>query len=323
MKTSDRVTKLRQRFAAKEIDAIFISQSENRYYLSNFDGTDGYLVITPKRAVVATDSRYTEQARQQSPDYEVFLIVGKMEDWFPRLVEGMGLKRLGFESGSVTFALHQQLAKIIKDKGLAFELVPVDGVVEPLRMVKNAQEIAFTMAAVEISDAALEHFRLTAHAGITELEAAWEIEKHMRESGSQALPFEVIVAAGPNSALPHHRPSERPIKEGEPIVIDIGAKVGYYASDLTRTICIGKPDETLKKVYGIVFDAQKAALDGIRAGMTGEQADLLARNVIQNAGYADNFGHGLGHGTGLNIHEGPRVSVRSTDILEDGMIFSV
>jgi Xaa-Pro aminopeptidase len=215
------------------------------------------------------------------------------------------------------------IGKIIKDKGLGFELAPLENVIEPLRMVKTDEEIALIQAAADISDRAMAHIRQVARSGMTELEAAWEIEKFMREAGSQAIPFEGIVGGGPNAALPHHKPSGRPLQNGESIVIDIGAKVGYYASDLTRTVCLGKPDDRIRKVYEIVLEAQRTALDGIRAGMTGEQADALARDVIVKAGFGENFGHGLGHGTGLAVHEWPRVSLRGTDVLADGMVFSV
>ncbi|MBI4296374.1 MAG: M24 family metallopeptidase, partial [Chloroflexi bacterium] len=267
--------------------------------------------------------RYTEQAKNQAPDYEIFRVAGNMSDWFPRLVDGMGLKRLGFESAHVTFSFYQDLTKLVAEKGLGFELVPVDGVVESLRLVKSAEELALIAKAAEIGDAAMKYIEYVLRAGMTELEAAWEIERFMREKGSQAVPFEVIVAAGPNSALPHHKPSERKIQVGEPIVIDIGAKCSYYASDLTRTICVGAPEDKLKTVYDIVLKAQSEALVRIEEGMTGENADSLAREVIEKAGYGESFGHGLGHGTGLAVHELPRLGPRSTDVLSNGMVFSI
>jgi Xaa-Pro aminopeptidase len=158
---------------------------------------------------------------------------------------------------------------------------------------------------------------------MTELEAGWEIERFMREHGSQPVPFEVIVQSGPNSALPHARPSERKIGQGEPIVIDIGAKVGGYASDLTRTLCLGTPDDRFKRVYDIVLGAQLAAEALVKEGMSGEVADSMARTIIQEAGHGDAFGHSLGHGVGLAVHENPRLGPNSTDVLANGMVFSI
>ena len=158
---------------------------------------------------------------------------------------------------------------------------------------------------------------------MTEKEVAWEIERFMREHQSQSVPFEVLVQSGPNSALPHAQPSDRKIGPGEPVVMDIGAKVEGYASDLTRTVCVGKPDAQFKKVYDTVLAAQLAAVALIKEGMTGEHADSLARIVIKEAGHGDAFGHSLGHGVGLAVHEAPRLGPNSTDVLKNSMIFSI
>jgi len=160
-------------------------------------------------------------------------------------------------------------------------------------------------------------------AGMTENQLAWEIEKYMRENGSQTVPFEIIVAAGPNSALPHAKPSDYVIKPGEPIVIDIGSKYEYYGSDLTRTFVLGDPDDTFRKVYGTVLQAQLTAISKIKAGMTGAEADAVARSIITRAGYGEAFGHSLGHGIGLVTHENPRLGLNSMDLLTNGMVFTI
>ena len=323
MSLKNRLNKLRQKLADNEVDAILISQPENRYYLSGFAGSAGFLLVTAQKAVLATDFRYIEQARTQAPDYEVFQITGDMTSWFPKLVAETGLRKPGFEAGHITFATYRQLSDMLKEHQSRIKLIPLDGLVESLRAVKEPEEIELITRAAEIGDNAFAYIEDVIHAGMSEKEAAWEIEKFMRENGSQSVPFDVIVASGPNSALPHAKPSQRAIESGEPIVIDIGARFDGYASDLTRTICLGTPDDSFKKIYDIVLGAQLAALAIIKEGMTGEQADSLARKVIEEAGYSEAFGHALGHGVGLAPHELPRLGSGSTEALVAGMVFTV
>jgi Xaa-Pro aminopeptidase len=323
MKVTSRLDRLRRKLDDKDIDAIFISQPENRYYLSGFDGSYGFLLITGLKATLATDFRYLEQAQAQSPEYGIFRVTSNLSDWFSRLVGESGIKRLGFEAGSITFTMHHQLRDALNEKKLPVKLVPVNGLVESLRAIKEPVEIEFIRKAVAIADIAYDNIEGVIQAGMTEKQVAWEIEKSLRENGSQAVPFEIIVASGPNSALPHAKPSERVIEAGEPIVIDMGARFAGYASDLSRTICLGAPDNTFKKVYGTVLDAQLTAVSIINSEMSGQQADSCARRVIEKAGYGEAFGHALGHGVGLAPHESPRLGPGSNELLADGMIFTV
>ena len=318
-----RIARLRTQLTEKGVDGIFISQAENRSYLSGFDGSDGYLILSVKDAILATDFRYIEQSKQQAPDFEVFQITGKVEEWFPRIIGQLGIKNLGFESGQVTYAFHKQLTTALEKAGSKLELVPVESLVESLRINKSLEEIEFISRAAEISDKAIADIKETVRPGMTELDVAWHIERFMRENGSQPIPFEVIAQSGPNSAMPHARPSERRIAEGEPILIDIGAKVNGYASDITRTFCLGKSDTMFNKIYDVVLGAQLAALSLVREGMTGEYADNLARIIINEAGYGEKFGHSLGHGVGLAVHESPRLGPNSADVLKSGMVFSI
>jgi Xaa-Pro aminopeptidase len=177
--------------------------------------------------------------------------------------------------------------------------------------------------AIDASDSAMEAVCPNIKAGMTEKEVAWLMEKAMRDSGADGLSFDTIVAAGPNGAMAHHEPSDRPIQAGEPIVIDMGAIADGYCSDITRTVVVGEPDETFNKIYDIVLGAQLTAINTVKAGMTGEDCDGLSRMVISEAGYGDNFGHSLGHGVGLKVHERPGVGPRSTDALEPNMVFTV
>ena len=323
MDWKSRLQKLRQKLAEREIDAFFVSQSENRYYLSGFDGSDGFLLIAPQTAILATDFRYVEQARRQAPDYDIFQITNNIADWFPRLVAGLNLSRLGFEAGHVTFARYQRLIGVLDKPKSRIKLVSVDGLVESLRAIKEPEEIKLITRASAIADSAFEYIEDIIHIGMSEIEVAWEIERFMREHGSQPIPFEIIVASGPNSALPHAQPSEHAITAGEPIVIDIGARIGNYGSDLSRTICLGSHDNTFNKVYDTVLRAQLAAIATIKEGMTGGEADNLAREVIRQAGYGEAFGHSLGHGIGLAPHELPRLGPNSKERLVNGMVFSI
>jgi len=323
LKISHRIQKLRQGLGVKGIDGILISQPENRRYLSGFDGSAGFLVVTPQDTILATDSRYITQAKSQAPDYEIFQITNDMGDWFPRLVVELGIKRLGFEMGHLTFALHRRLSEILKKGKSQLKLIPVDGMVESLRAIKESEEIELITKAAEITDAAMEYIRDWIHPGVTEREIAWEIERFMREKDSEPLPFDVIVGSGPNSAWPHAQSSAHVIQNGEPIVIDIGAKVGGYGSDLSRTICLGTPDDTFKRIYDIVLGAQLGAMAIIKLSMTGGEADQLARVIIEEGGYSEAFGHGLGHGVGLAPHEQPRLGPNSPEKLIDGMVFTI
>ncbi len=323
MKINNRLQKLRQSLTEKEIDAILISQPENRFYLSGFDGSAGYLLITSQDTILATDFRYIEQAKAQAPDYKIFQITNAMAKWLPELLTGLNSRKLGFEAKHITFAMYRKLFDILAKIKSQLKLVPTDGLVESLRVIKEPEEIELICKAVEITDSVFEHIEDLAHIGMSEKELAWEIEKFLREQGSQSIPFDVIVAAGPNSAFPHAQPSMRKINSGEPVVIDIGAKVSGYCSDLTRTICLGAPEDTFKKVYDTVLGAQLAAIAMIKEGMTGEEADNLARTVIEQTGYGEAFGHSLGHGVGLTVHEQPRLGPNSAEILTSSMVFSI
>jgi Xaa-Pro aminopeptidase len=209
---TNRIERLRRKLAGQELDGLFVSQPENRYYLSGFDGSAGYLLITEKDTVLATDFRYLEQVKRQSPDYRIFEIKGGLKNWLPELVADLRGRKLGIESAHITLAMHRQMSDIIIKEESSVRLVPVEGLVESLRSIKEPEEIELITKAVEISDLALQHIEGIMRAGMTEREIAWELEKFMKEHGSGALPFDIIAASGPNAALPHARPSERVVK---------------------------------------------------------------------------------------------------------------
>ena len=308
----------------REVDAILVSGAENRRYLSGFSGSAGYLFITGERAHLATDFRYTEQATTQANHFNVEQVkVGW--DWLLTQIKDSGAKRLGFESQSMTVATYNSLMNAIgEDTGLnGLELVPFSDLTDDQRSIKDSDELVLLQRAIDASDRAMEQVCPIIAEGMTEREVAWRMEMAMRDAGADGISFDTIVAAGPNGAMAHHMPTDHVIRRGEPIVIDMGAKVGGYCSDITRTVVVGEPDEMFHRIYNIVLDAQLTAIKDVRIGMNGEEADKLARDVISEAGYGDNFGHSLGHGVGLAVHEMPRVSPRSQDPLEMDTVFTV
>jgi Xaa-Pro aminopeptidase len=318
-----RLQKLRHSLAQKELDVLVVSQPENRRYLSGFTGSAGWLIISNSIAYLAVDFRYVEQAKKEAPDFNVIHVKDDMVRWLPKLLSDLGLKKAGFEADQVPFATYEKLLKTINDDGYRLQLIPASGLVESIRAVKEPEELGFITEAVELADAAFDHAKSMLRPGMTEKEVAWELEKFLREKGSQAVPFDIIVASGPNAALPHAKPSEQVLLKNTQVVIDLGARVNGYCSDLTRTFFIGNEDKTFSKIYDIVLGAQLTALATIGAGINGDQADRLARTVIEQAKYGDAFGHGLGHGVGLETHESPRLGPNSSDLLVDGMVFTI
>lgn len=320
---NNRLNKLREKLDEKQLDAVLITQADNRRYLSGFHGTAGYLIISETQAVLATDFRYTEQARTEAPDFKIQRINGGIDDWLPEIINDLKIKRLGFEGGDVTFNFHRQLRGAAKKAKNDVKLMATNGLVEAIRAIKEAQEIEYITKASAITDAAFESVVPKIKAGMTEKQIAWKLEKAMREMGSEALPFDIIVGSGPNAALPHAKPTDRVISEGEPIVIDMGARYRGYASDLTRTVCIGKPTDKFREIYNIVLAAQQAAISKISQDMKARTADALARDVITKAGYGEAFGHSLGHGVGFAEHELPYLSANSKEKLAENMVFTI
>ncbi|MSQ05759.1 MAG: aminopeptidase P family protein [Dehalococcoidia bacterium] len=309
----------------KELDAVLISAPENRRYLSGFTGSSGWLLLSQGQPVLITDSRYTEQAGHQAPDYQVIQSKGGGWAWLLELLKSSGIRRLGFESQNMTVATHQGLLDALKadaDLGKT-SLVPTAGLTEELRIIKDAEELVLLQKAIDASDSAMTAVCPAIRAGMTEREVAWRMEVAMREFGADCPSFDTIVAAGPNGAMAHHMPSDQRIQAGEPIVIDMGARVGGYCSDITRTVVVGEPDEMFRKIYDIVLGAQLTAMHAVKPGLTGEECDGLSRSVIADAGYGENFGHSLGHGVGLAVHEYPRVGPKATDVLKPDMVFTI
>lgn len=327
---SNRIANVRQKLADLELDALMVSIQENRYYLSGYTGEDnqfdetaGVLFVSDSHLVLATDSRFDRQARTEAAGFDVVCYQKGLEKELPAIAANLGIRRLGFESVRLSHKNHIAYAKALKAAAPAVELIPTENLVEDLRQTKSDAEIQATIDALRLAEKAFIRVVATIHPGMTEKQVAWELEKAMRESGAQGLSFPVIVASGPNSALPHAIPSDRQIREGEPLLIDWGARLNEYCSDTTRTLVVGKPKDPFRKVFDTVVEARDRATAGIRAGASGTEVDRIARDFIDKNGFGGKFGHGLGHGTGLAVHEAPRLSPIKDDRLETGMIVTV
>lgn len=316
-----RVKRLRARLADEGLPALLISNDTNRRYISGFTGSAGFLLVTADNALLLTDFRYTEQAAEQAPEFDVRLLQRGLLREFEGLQKELGLTRLGFESTHITYRQYQDMSGAASAAGI--DLSPVENIVEPLRAVKDPDEIAAIERAVAIADMAVEQVSAAISPGQTELDVAWQIEKTMREAGAEGMAFEVIVGSGPRGAMPHARPTDRKIAAGEPIVLDLGCIVDGYRSDLTRTVCIGTPDQKYLDVWNLVLHAQREAETKAKPGMKAGEVDKIARDIIAEAGYGECFGHSLGHGIGLETHEGPFVRSGGEEILREGMVFSV
>jgi Xaa-Pro aminopeptidase len=318
-----RLEKLRQHMAQHNLDGLLVSQPENRRYLSGFTGSSGVLLITPDKQILATDSRYYEQVRQQCPAWELaqvgYNFVGNMLELLRQ--NGLGGRWVGFEAGYLSVSTLHAWERALQGR---LVLVHTENIVETLRMEKDQAELVSMKKAIALADAAWDHLAGWIRPGVTEQAVAWQLESFMRQNGASAMSFEPIVASGPNSAKPHARPSERVIGAGEPITVDWGCVVEGYCSDITRTFCLGQPaDDKYKAVWNTVLAAQQAALTGAKAGMSGAAVDKMARGVIDQAGYGEYFGHGLGHSLGLAVHENPRYSFSYPDAVPAGAVMTV
>lgn len=307
---TERLTAVRGQLESWDVDALLISSASNRRWLSGFTGSFGYLLVTADQAFLATDSRYWERSRQEAPDFALFKHRRRREDML-ELLETAAATRVGIEARHVTLAEMNELNRID-----TVTWCPLDNTLEPARQVKTQAEIDAIAAAAAVTDAAMAAVPLLARPGKTERQVAWELEKLMREAGADAMAFSIIVASGPNSALPHHASGERPLQAGDTLVVDMGAQCGGYCSDMTRSFYLGNaPDDRFWNIYNLVLEAETAAIQALRPGITAAAADAVARDIITAAGHGDNFGHGLGHGVGLDIHEAPLLSSRGGDSL--------
>ncbi len=316
---NSRVVKLRERMRRSGLEAVLIANPVNRRYISGFTGTSGYVLITLEKAVLYTDFRYRTQAPMQAPDFEVIEHRSQAIESVKQTLEQLHISTLGFEQDDLTYGTYLSYASVLD----SIRLEPCKGLVEGIRLHKDDSELRILREAADLADQAFTHILGHLKPGVSEREIALEIEFFMRTHGAASTSFDTIVASGERSALPHGVASDRKMGDGELVTLDFGAYYRGYCSDITRTVMIGAPDPRQREIYGVVLEAQLHALDRIRPGMSGKEADALARDVIRRYGYGEHFGHGTGHGVGMEIHEAPRLSSQSDSVLEPGMVVTV
>lgn len=314
-----RIQDLREVLREQELDGLLVTKPQHWQYFSGFTGTNAVLLMTRDDNFLITDFRYIEQASEEAPDFRIVRPFALVEDAVADEVTKLGLKRIGFEDEDVTFRTYS----MYKGKLAGLELVPLGQALEKIRWVKDQNEIDALKRAAEITDKAFEHILDYIRPGAQESQIALELEYFMRKEGAQKPAFDIIVASGLRAALPHGVASDRVITAGELVVLDFGALYKGYHADMTRTVIIGKPDAKQREIYDLVLRSQEKAIEAIRPGVKCSVIDLAARDMITVAGYGANFGHGLGHSVGLEIHEKPSFTPKDETVLEPGMVITV
>lgn len=305
-----------------QADAILVTNYTNVTYLTGFTGDSSYLLLGPDVELLISDTRYTTQIEEECPGLEVSIRDSREEIAITasRALKKSGLKKVGFESGTVTHALWT----VLQEQVGGVEWIPTAGLIERLREVKDKAEIDEIRTAIDLAQRGFRFVTSAFRPDMTEREASHELEHFIRKLGGRGAAFETIIAVGDRAAMPHYRPANRQIRDDEFVLIDWGAmSSGGYRSDLTRVVATGKIRPKLEKVYRVVLSAQLAAIEKMGPGVACVDVDAAARSVIDKAGFGKNFGHGLGHGIGLDIHEGPRLSPISKSVLEPGMVVTV
>lgn len=301
-------------------DAVLIVSPENRRYLTGFASSDGYLLITKTESVFLTDSRYIEAAQNEITDCSEVALLKSFSEQLPGYIEKLGIKTVFTEAEKLSVAEFEKIRKALPCECIAEK---TDDTINALRRIKSEEEKQKILAAQAIAERAFDHILGFIKEGVTEREVALTLDFFMLKNGAECVSFETIAVSGKNSSMPHGVPSDKKIEKGDFITMDFGAVVDGYHSDMTRTVAVGEISSKQAEVYETVLTAQKKSLESLRAGVSCRDADAAARDVIKNAGYGDYFGHGTGHGVGIEIHEEPRVSPKSTGVLQIGDIVTV
>lgn len=309
--------------AAEHVDALVVSSLSNIRWLTGFSGSNALLLVTPHERVLCTDFRYEAQAGDEVGE-AARVVVESQSLWtalWRELAKGAAIETVGFESAHL---LHRDFARLLDpQQGGRWQWRPCVDAVEQHRAVKDAEEVAEIAAACRMAEAALAGTLARIHPGLSELAICGILEHALRDAGSETAPFEPIVASGPRSALPHARASDRVWGRGELLLLDFGARCRGYVSDMTRVVVAGPPDARQREVHGVVAGANRAATAAVRPGMSGRDADAVARRYIAEAGFGDAFGHSLGHGIGLEVHEAPRLAKTAEAPLPAGAVVTI
>lgn len=310
---------LQKMLESYDLGGILFSSLEDIRYLCGFTGSDGALILTRRECYFLTDSRYWTQSEIEVKGSQIVHYKKKLES-VSSLLSDLRLRRVGFESAVLPFSLYQTLSKKLPSET---ELIPLEGEIKNLRAVKDDYELALTRKAIDIASKAFEHILGSLKEGALEREVALEMEFFMKNQGAEAMGFDIIIASGKRSALPHGKASGKRIEKGDLILIDFGSMFQGYHSDQTRTVVCGDPSSDQKKIYQVVKEAQAKAIEAVRPGIPIREVDAAARDPIRGSGYGEYFGHGTGHGIGLAVHEDPAVNGENKGVVQEGMVFTI
>jgi Xaa-Pro aminopeptidase len=326
-----RIHNIQQKLKEKSFNAFMICNAENRFYLTGFfvdddqiDEISGLLFITEKKVLLATDSRYYVQAQSETTDIEIFCYNDKLEKVIPAILKKLSVQSLGFESTRIPVSLYEKLQRSIIDQHLLVRLIPVPTFVEDDRTTKEDNEIKMIQRALDIAESSFLKVVNTLKPTMTEKEIAWNLESEIRQSGADSLAFSIIVASGPNAALPHAIPTDRVIGANTPVLFDWGARINGYRSDISRTIVLGEPESEFIQAFNVLAETQQMAINEISEGKKAKDIAKKAHDYLEKKGYAEvKFAHGLGHGVGLATHESPHLSLIKDTVLKKNSVVTV
>jgi Xaa-Pro aminopeptidase len=313
----NRISKIKEALKVKKTEAFLVTKPENKFYISGFSSSNYYILLTESKDYLLTDFRYIEAAKSLSDTFEIVKIDN--ENTALKFIQEKSFETLGIEYKSVTFDFYNEIKKIAK----VAKTIPCDNIIEEIRTIKEAWELDKITQAAEIANQGFIHILDFIKPGVTEKQIAMELEFFLKRNGADALSFDTIIASGKNGALPHAIPSNKEVENGDFVTMDFGVLLDHYCSDMTRTIAVGRVSEKQKEVYNVVLRAQETSLSEVKVGVSTASLDSIARNIINDAGYGEYFGHGLGHGVGLEIHEAPTLNQSSKETIKANMLVTI